>query len=92
MPSELLADLRDILGSHLQEYLLLGGTLKREFLARLRVYARDPLIIMGKADLNHMAKLADALIRDRKKRSDERVRYRTPPTARFSAPNSPDCH
>ena len=35
---------------------------------------------------------ADALIRDRKKRSDERVRYRIPPVATFSAPNPPDFH
>ena len=83
MPFELLADLRSIFGRYLQENPLLEGTLKRKFLARLLVYARDPLIIMGSADLNHMAMQADALIRDRKKRSDERVRYRTPPTAIF---------
>ena len=36
---------------------------------------------------------ADALIIcDRKKRSDERVRYPTQPTATFLAPNPPDCH
>ena len=35
---------------------------------------------------------ADALIRDRKKRSDKRVRYRIPPRATFLAPNPPDCH
>ena len=70
MSSELLADLLSILGRHLQENSLLEGILKREFLARLPVYARDPFIIMGNADINHMAMQVDALIRDRKKRSD----------------------
>ena len=47
---------------------------------------------MYNAHFNHVAMQADALIRDRKKRSHERVRHHIPPTATFSAPNPPDCH
>ena len=45
----------------LQYNFLSWGHIKREFLTRLSVYSRDSLIIMGNADLNHMAMQADAL-------------------------------
>ena len=76
MPTELLAQLRSILGRHLRENPLLSHSLKREFLARLPTYARDPLIIMRNVDLDDMAEQADALVRDRKRNTifDEQKR------------------
>ena len=47
---------------------------------------------MDNADLNHMTMQADTLIRDCKKQSYKRVRYRISLTATVSAPNPPDCH
>ena len=83
MPSELLAHLRQILGRHLKENPLLEHTLKREFLTRLPTYARDPLILMGNADLDKMAEQADALVADRKRRN-----FRSPSQhSRFSTSN-----
>ena len=40
-------------------------------------------MIMGNADLDHMAIQVDVFICGCKKRSDERVRYCIPPTATF---------
>ena len=76
MPTELLAQLRSILGRHLRENPLLSHSLKRKFLARLPTYARDPLIIMRNVDLDDMAEQADALARDRKRNTifDEQKR------------------
>ena len=62
MPSEMLAHLRQIFGRHLKENPLLEHTLKREFLTQLPTYARNPLILMGNADLDKMAEQADALV------------------------------
>ena len=83
MPSELLAHFRQILGRHLKENPLLEHTLKREFLTRMPTYARDPLILMGNADLDKMAEQADALVADRKRRN-----FRSPRQhSRFSTSN-----
>ena len=65
MPTELLVQLRSILGRHLRENPQLSHSLKKTFIVRLPTYARYPFIIMGNVDLYHMAEQADALIRDR---------------------------
>ena len=69
MPSEMLAQFRRILGRHPKQNPLLIHSLKREFLARLPYYARDPLIVMGNSPyIDEMAEHADALVQERKRR------------------------
>ena len=70
MPSELLARLRGILGRHLKQNILLQHTLRREFLARLPTYARDPLLLMENVEIDKMAEYADSLVGDRKRRHE----------------------
>ena len=67
MPTELRKQLRSILGRHLRGNPLLSRSLKREFLARLPTYARDPSTIMRNVDLDDMAEQGDVLVRDRKR-------------------------
>ena len=89
MPSELLAHLCQIFWRHPKESLVLEHTLKREFLTRLPTYSRDPLILMGNADLDNMAEQADVMVADRKRQN-----FRSPTqhfrssTSNFSSGNS----
>ena len=91
MPSEWLAHLCQILGRHLKENPLLEHILKREFLTRLPTYARDPLILIGNADLDKMAEQADALVADRKRRNfRSQTQHFRFSTSNFASDNSDD--
>ena len=89
MPSELLAHLRQILGRNLKENPLLEHTLKREFLTRLPIYARDPLILMGNANIDKVAEQADTLVSSRKRRNfRSQTQHSRFSTSNFSSSNS----
>jgi len=68
LPSEMLAQLRSLLGRHLREQPLLEHSLRREWLARLPPFARDLLTLMDNPTLEKMAEKADQLINDRRRR------------------------
>ena len=69
LPSEMLAQLRSILGRHLKTHPLLEHSLRREFLHRIPTYARDLLTLMDNPNLDQMAAKADLLVNDRKRRN-----------------------
>ena len=68
LPSEMLAQLRNILGRHLKEHTYLEHLLRREWMTRLPVFVRDHLLLLDPSDLDIMAEKADKLVNDRKRR------------------------
>ena len=70
----MLSQLRSILGRHLKSHPLLEHSLRREFLARIPLYACDLLTLMDNSNLDQTAAKAHQLVNDRKRHNSSSSR------------------